>query len=408
MAEENSFPGGVGGAAGKFPASATPDYGELALVLTGGGARGAYQIGVLRYLTRRFPELRFPILTGVSAGAINVALLAQHHGTPAQAVEELAGLWGELSPERIFRVDVRALVGNMGRWGLQLAGGGVRETRVRGLVDTEPLLDLLYEALRPVNGELTGIDFNLQRGAVRAVAIGTTSYTTGQSVIWVQGREVKTWNRPQRRSVSTRLRVEHVMASAALPIFFPAVRIGTHWYGDGGVRLTAPLAPALHLGAHKILAISTRHPRTFQEADVPEIHGYPPPAQVLGVLYDAIFLDVIDQDAGRLERINDLVRHLPQERRDGMRQVDLLVLRPSRDLSSLARAVEPRLPRAFRLLTRGLGTRETKRPEVLSMLMFQRDYVNRLIELGEEDAARQADRITDFLASNGEAVSRSA
>jgi NTE family protein len=370
---------------------ATEDLGDLAVVLTGGGARGAYQVGVLCALARLFPELQMPILTGVSAGSINAALLAQHHGTLVQATEELAALWRELtSPSRIFRVNLAGLLRDAGSWG----------SRVQGLVDTEPLRQLLTEALSPVDGELTGIDYNLHRGTLRAVAIGTTSYTTGQAVIWVQGREVKTWERPQRRSVLTRLRVEHVMASASLPFFFPAVQIGDHWYGDGGIALTAPLAPAVHLGAHKILAVATRHQRSFEEADIPDVEGYPPPAQVLGVLFDAVFLDVIEQDVSRLQRMNDLLRRLPEEKRGGMRIIDLLVIRPSQDLTELAGQCEPRLPRAFRLLNRGLGTGKTERPELLSMMMFQSDYVDRLIRLGEEDTERQAEQIARFLAND--------
>jgi NTE family protein len=164
----------------------------------------------------------------------------------------------------------------------------------------------------------------------------------------------------------------------------------------------SPLSPALHLGAHKILAVSTRYERTFAEADVPEVSGYPPPAQVLGLLYNAIFLDLIDQDAIRMARINRLLRTLPPEHRDGMRPVELLVLRPSRDLGTLAGAYEPRLPRPFRLLTRGLGTRETESPDMLSMIMFQSDYMQRLIELGEEDTERRGDELAAFLESNGE------
>lgn len=381
--------------------SGTTDRGDLALVLTGGGARGAYQVGFLRYLARAYPELHIPVLTGVSAGAINIALLAQHHGTLTQATDELAALWAELTPERIFRVDTRSLLGNMGRWGLGLARSSSDERRIRGVVDTEPLRGFLEEALAPVNGEMTGIDYNLHRGTLRAVAIGTTSYTTGQSVIWTQGREIETWERPQRRSVQARLGVEHVMASAALPLFFPAVQIGDHWYGDGNVRLTAPLSPALHLGAHKIIAVSTRYNRDFEEADRPQVQGYPPPAQVMGVLFDAVFLDLIDQDALRMEKMNDVLRRVPEERRDGMRVVDLLVVRPSCDLARIAAEYEPRLPRPFRLLTRGLGTRETAAPDVLSMLMFQDDYVKRLIALGEEDGERRADEIDAFMSSNG-------
>ncbi|HEX8693744.1 MAG TPA: patatin-like phospholipase family protein [Longimicrobium sp.] len=382
-------------------AAATPDRGELAVVLTGGGARGAYQVGILRHLARRFPDLHIPIITGVSAGAINAAHLAQHHGTLPQAADELAALWMELTPERIFRVDVPALLANMGRWGMQLAGGGVRESRVRGLVDTAPLFELLNEALAPVDGELTGIDYNLHRGTLRAAAIVTTSYTTGQTVIWVQGRGIETWERPSRRAVETRLRVEHVMASAALPLFFPAVQVGTHWFGDGGIRLTAPLSPALHLGAHKILAISTHYDRTLAEAQTPEVAGYPPPAQVLGILYNAIFLDMVDQDIMRMERMNHVLRRLPPEGREGMRVVELMSIRPSRDLGALSREYEPRLPRAFRLLTRGLGTRETKSPDMLSLIMFQEDYVRALIELGEEDAERRGDELAEFIGSNG-------
>lgn len=383
------------------PSPGTTDRGDLALVLTGGGARGAYQVGILRYLAKRWPELNFPIITGVSAGAINAAHLAQSHGTFPQAVDELAALWGELTPDRIFRVDVGALLSNMGRWGMQLAGAGRRETRVRGLVDTAPLWELLAEALAPVDGELTGIDYNLHRGTLRAVAIGTTSYTTGQSVIWVQGRNLQTWERPSRRAVETRLKLEHVMASSALPLFFPAVQIGDHWHGDGGIRLTAPLSPALHLGAHKILAVSTHYERTLEEADRPRTHGYPPPAQVIGLLMDAIFLDVVDQDVMRMERMNDMLRLCPPAAAAGMRVVELMTFRPSRDLGAISREYEPRLPRAFRLLTRGLGTRETSSPDALSLMMFQDDYVKRLVEIGEEDAERRSDELEAFFASNG-------
>lgn len=379
------------------PFIGTEDRGGLALVLSGGGARGAYQVGVLRYLARRYPELQIPIITGVSAGAINVALLAQHHGTFPQAVEELRAIWSELTPDRIFRVDAPALLRNIGRWGIKLVGAGFVEPRARALMDTDPLRSLLEETLKPVDGELTGIDYNLHRGTLRAVALGTTNYTTGQSVVWVQGREIETWQRPMRRAVQTRLCVDHVMASAALPLFFPAVQIGSHWHGDGGIRLTAPLSPALHLGAHKILAIANRHAPTFREAATPVTAGYPPPAQVIGMLYEAVFLDLIDQDAVRMQRMNLLLNKLKPEERDGMRPVELMVMRPSRDLGALAADYEPRLPRGFRLLTRGLGTRETATPDVLSMMMFQDDYVKRLIALGERDAEARAEEFDAFL-----------
>jgi NTE family protein len=216
-------------------------------------------------------------------------------------------------------------------------------------------------------------------------------------VTWVQGRDVTLWQRPQRRSELASITVEHVMASSSLPMLFPAVRIGTEWYGDGGVRLTAPLSPALHLGATRILTIATRYSRSREEADRPLTDGYPPPAQVLSVLYNAIFLDLIDEDIMRLERMNRMLDDMPPTDREGMRLVEILVLRPSRDLGKLAGEFEPRLPRAFRYLTRGLGTRRTTSPDILSLLMFQADYLRRLVELGEGDVEANKDRIDAFL-----------
>lgn len=377
---------------------ATPDYGDLALVMGGGGARGAYQVGLLRYLARRYPSLRIPILTGVSAGAVNVAYLAQHVGTFPEAVERLDRLWRALSPDQVFRVDAPALLSSFVRWGVRLlAGGTAAEPKTRGLVDTAPLREYLARALRSEDGVLTGIERNLERGALRAVALSTTDYGTGQSIVWLQGRNIEVWERPKRRSVQARLGVDHVMGSAALPFFFPAVRIGDSWHGDGGVRLAAPLSPALHLGAHKILAVSTRYERSMAEANTPLIRGYPPPAQVLSILYNAIFLDLIDQDVIRLERMNWVLRKLPPAERGGLRIVDILVLRPSRDLGKLSREYEVLLPSFFRFMTRGLGTRQTASPDILSLLMFQSDYVGRLIELGEQDAEARADELDGFL-----------
>jgi NTE family protein len=375
----------------------SPDLGEIALVMGGGGARGASQVGLLRYLARRYPDLRLPILTGVSAGAVNVAHLAQHTGTFSSAVTSLERLWRSLSPEQVFHVDAPTLLANFVRWGIRLATGGTTETQTRGLVDTSPLRSFLTRALVPQDGVLTGIDQNIARGSLRAVALSTTDYGTGQSIVWMQGRNIEEWERPKRRSVSTRLTVDHVMGSSALPFFFPAVRIGDSWHGDGGIRLTAPLSPALHLGAHKILAISTRYDRSQAEANRPLIRGYPPPAQVLSILYNAIFLDLIDQDVLRLERMNFVLRKLPPAERSGMRVVNILVLRPSRDLGKLSSEYEPLLPGPFRFLTRGLGTRQTASPDILSLLMFQADYLGRLIELGEADAEARADEIERFL-----------
>lgn len=389
------------------PADATPvargrTHGpqDLALVLTGGGARAAYQIGLLRCLARRAPDLRVPIITGVSAGAVNATHLASHHGTLPQAVDELVALWSELTPERVFRADALAIGGAAGRWIVRLVSGGtMRGSGVRGLVDTSPLQSYLEETLAAVRGEVTGVDANLARGRLKALALTATSYTTGQSVVFIHGRDVEPWRRPQRVAVETRIRVEHVMASAALPLFFPAIRVGDAWYGDGGIRATAPLSPALHLGARRILAVSTRFQRTQAEADTHEVVGYPPPAQVAGVLLNAVFLDMIDQDVLNLERVNRLLERVPERKWKDMHPVKIVVVRPSRDLARLAGEYEPRLPRAFRYMTRGLGSRETRSPDMLSMIMFQQDYIRRLMELGENDAEARKDEILELLAS---------
>lgn len=378
---------------------AARDPGELAFVLTGGGARAAYQVGILDWLARRYPDLDVPIITGVSAGAVNAAHLASHHGTFRQAMVELCALWGGLGIDDVFRVDPLSLAGIGGRWLLRLVlGGAVRTPRVRSLLETDPLRRYLSETLAAVDDRLTGIDYNLELGRLKALAISTTSYTTGQSVVWIQGRDPDLWTRPKRRSVHTRITVDHVMASAALPFFFPAVRLeDKHWYGDGGIRLTAPLSPSLHLGAHRILAISTRFERSQEEADTPAIVGYPPPAQIAGLLLNSIFLDLVDQDALRLETMNRVLETLPEEERGGMRVVKMLVMRPSRDLGRLAAEYEPRLPRTLRLLSRALGTRETRSPDLVAMLLFQPDYLSHLIALGREDAERSADKLIELI-----------
>jgi NTE family protein len=227
--------------------------------------------------------------------------------------------------------------------------------------------------------------------------VTTSSYSAGTSVTWVEGQEIGPWQRSHRLGVSCRLNVEHVMASTSLPLLFPSVALGGEWHGDGGIRLSAPLSPAIHLGARRILAISTRHRSGLgAAANAPMIDGYPPPAQIAGSLINALFLDLIDGDALRLERLNELLARVPEDRRDGLRPVDLMLVRPSRDLGALANEYEPQLPRGFRFLTRGLGTRQTRSNDFLSLVMFQHDYLKQLIELGRADAEARLDELLAF------------
>ena len=371
---------------------------DLGIVMGGGGARAAYQIGFLRCAARLFPNLRIPYVTGVSAGAINAALLASHHGTFIQAVDELTQLWGNLTVDHVFRTDSRTLAVNLWRWGTELVSGGkVIGKRVRSLVDTQPLRSYLEDCLHAVDGEITGIAYNLETGRLKAAAISTSRYSTGQSITWVQGRDIEIWERPHRRAREAVLTVEHVMASTALPLFFPAVELEDGWHGDGSIRLTAPLSPALHLGARRIIAISTRYQRSVAEANHPMVRGYPPPAQVVGTLMNSAFLDMLDHDAMELERLNALVSSLPEEKRLGLRPLKLLILRPSVDLGRLAYEYEAQLPRVFRFLTRGLGTRNTQSPDLLSFILFQPDYLRALMEVGDRDATAREDEIAAFL-----------
>jgi NTE family protein len=379
-----------------------PDPGPLALVMGGGGARAAYQVGFLRALAREEPELELPIITGVSAGAINAVHLAAHPGNFAEAVEDLAGLWNSLTMEQVFRVDLRHLAMNALRWGFQLASGGLGgPPGIRGLVDTSPLRSFLTGCLGTADGPIPGIEEKLRSGRLRAVAISTSSYSTGRSLTWVQGDSVAEWTRPQRQAVRTEIQLDHVMASAALPLFFPAIQIGDEWYGDGGIRLAAPLSPALHLGAHRIISISTRFRRLPGEEER-VIHGYPPPAQVAGALMNSVFLDLLDQDAWRVEVMNELLRRLPEEARHPYRIVRLLTLRPSRDLGRLAGEYEVRLPRGFRFLIRGLGTRETRSPDILSFLLFEPGYIQLLLEMGERDGEARMGEILELARGGAE------
>ncbi len=362
----------------------------LALVLSGGGARAAYQVGVLRYLAREFPHDVPDILTGVSAGGINAAFLAARQESYPVKIAELSEMWKNLHIDQVFRVGLGDLAWRSVRWAGRLGSGGTSPLpNAKSLVDTTPLRDVLERELRAGRGPIPGIQTSLYDGWLRAFALTGSSYTTGQSITWVQTREddvMPSWERPARKSTCCPLRVDHVMASAALPFFFPAIEVDGAWFGDGGIRLTAPLSPAIHLGAKQIIAVTTRYARTREEADRPMITGYPPPAQVAGVLFNAIFLDQLDGDALQLRLINELIEKLPAEQQQGLRPIDLLVVRPSADLGRLANAYEAELPKGFRFLTRGLGTRETRSNDMLSLVMFQPDYVKRLLELGEADA----------------------
>jgi NTE family protein len=379
--------------------------GGLALALSGGAARAAYQAGVLRGISHFAPGLRPEVITGVSAGAINTAFLASRSTPYPETCAALVDLWSGLTVDRVFSVNSAALARNVSRWGMRLLSGKHGGTlRTRGAVDTAPLRELLHEYLRASGEHIPGIAASIARGPLRSVAVTASSYTSGQSITWVQGRCPSGWERPHRRSAAEEIQVDHILASAALPLFFPAVRVDGEWYGDGGIRLTHPLSPAVHLGAERILAISVRSKPSAANAGLERpstiSDGYPTPAHILGQLHQAVFLDQFDADADQLRRMNRMVESMPLQSRGDLRRVEILVLRPSCDLGELAEQHEPKLPWLFRYLTRGLGTAESRGNDALSLVMFQPDYLQHLIEVGEKDAlARRAD-IERFLAQS--------
>jgi NTE family protein len=373
------------------------------LVLTGGGARAAYQVGALSALAEICGGDRSPfqILSGVSAGAINAVSVASGADEFPLAVTRLAQVWRTLTPDRVYRTDARHLVGIGSRWLRDLSAGGLLgSSRINYLLDTAPLRELLASTI-----PISRLAPHFRSGLLRGVAVSTTSYATGLAVTFFDGaRDVQEWFRSTRIGVRHRLRLPHVLASSAIPIFFPPVKIHGHYYGDGCVRLHTPLSPAIHLGAQRILAIGV-HPVPAVElpperARAPR-HDRLPPSEIAGVLLNAVFLDAIEEDLERLERINRTVALLPPEQRgtaaQPLRAIPTLVLRPSQDLGTLAADQYGRFPRMLRYLLKGIGANGETGSDLLSYLAFEPEYVGRLMDLGRSDTLRRRVEIEAFL-----------
>jgi NTE family protein len=368
-----------------------PTVRHNALVLGGGGARAAYQAGVLQYVGEAFPNAPMSILTGVSAGSINAAHLADDPVSWNDATRRLAACWTDLCTQRV--VEPRSL------WtlGTQLLRGAASPQQ--SLLDTRPLRVFLRSRLRTgAHERLTGVRENLNAGRLRALALSTSNYATMQTVTWTEGCAIENWARPNRIGRQAELTLDHVMASAALPLLFPAVQLDDAWHGDGGIRLLDPLAPAIHLGADRLFVISTRYERSRSEADTPSSSAYPSPLQIAGMLVNVLMLDLVEHDAAVLRRINRLVRRLRPEERGRLRPIDLLIIRPSVDLGALAQDYTLELGRTLGTVLNVLRDRQQGTPDWLSMLLFEPGYIERLLEIGYADARRQHERIGAFFA----------
>jgi NTE family protein len=367
----------------------------VGLVLTGGGARAAYQVGALRAIADLVGDAcPFDVVAGVSAGAINGAAVASTADDFAAGVASLEATWRGLAPDRVYRTDAPNLAGIAAGWLRQLAGGGcLGEPDVNALLDTAPLRELLARTLR-----VDRIRAHVASGRLRGAALTATAYRTGTAVTFFDAApEVAPWTRTGRTGRRTELALEHVLASAAIPIFFPPVGLVDGPYGDGCIRLTAPLSPAIHLGAERIVAIGIR---AADPADTGDGTGTPSPAEIAGVLLDAVFLDSLEADAERLERINTTLSTMPavEPPRQALRRIPLLVLRPSTDLGRLAAAPYRELPWALRYLLRGIGADGEHGWDLISYLAFEPGYVARLVELGHRDTMARRAELLDFLA----------
>jgi NTE family protein len=367
-------------------------------VLTGGGARAAYQVGALRALAELAPRgpLPFPVVAGISAGAINAMALACAAHDFRAGTEALRQTWAELRPDRIFRTGTFKLAATGGRWLRDLGGGGfLGGNSINYLLDPAPLRKLLCQVLA-----LARLRRHIKAGRLRGVAVSATSYLTGTGVTWYEGApDIRPWLRTNRAGERARLTVDHVLASASIPLFFPPVKVGDAFYGDGCVRMVYPMSPAIHLGAERIVTISVR--QNPGEASAAPAGERLPLSTIAGVLLNAVFLESIDTDLERLERVNRTLALVPPERLLGrdveLRHLPVLALRPSADLGQLAVDEYHRFPAMLRYLLRGIGVTADSGVELLSHLAFEPIYIGRAMELGYRDTMARRDEVEAFL-----------
>ena len=371
--------------------------GRVALVLTGGGARAAYQVGALmavREVWGKRPDNPFPILCGTSAGAINAVALAVFAADFNAGVRKLAYIWRNFNVGQIYRSDTLAIAESVLRWGSAIFLGWLIHQSPRSLLDNSPLRTLLEKHL-----DFTRIGQAVADGHLQAVTVTASGYTSGESLSFFQGREdLQPWRRAQRVGLRTELKIDHLMASSAIPFVFPAVRINREYFGDGSMRQLAPISPVIHLGAERILVIAggRRSEEARQRAD-----SYPSLAQVAGHAMSSIFLDGLSTDLERLERINATVAAIPPELRHSagipLKPIETLVIAPSQRLDYLAARHRNALPRALRLVLRGIGATRKNGSVLLSYLLFEKGYTRALMELGYRDAMSRRVELARFL-----------
>jgi NTE family protein len=374
--------------------------GKSGLVLAGGGARAAYQVGVLQALKEILPDPRvnpFAIICGTSAGAVNAGALAVHADDFGGAVDKLLGVWRGFEPHHVYRADFPGVAANSLKWFAGFLFGAFLKNKRISLLDNRPLESLLARHL-----DFSRIAHNVKAGALDAVAITCSGYTSGQSCSFFEGHEeFEGWQRSQRIGIKTRIAVEHLMASSAIPFLFPPYKLNREYFGDGSMRQVAPVSPALHLGSDRVLVVGTARIRH----DTPErTRGdlYPTLAQIAGHVMNSIFLDSLAVDLERLERINRTISAVPPETLKKMgltlHHVDVLVLTPSEPLETIAVKHVRNLPWTIRFLLRSVGAMRRGGANLASYLLFENGYCNELITLGYNDTLKRRDEVEAFLA----------
>lgn len=373
-----------------------PTTSRTALVLSGGGARGAYQVGVLKALAELLPEektLPFPILCGSSAGAINAAVLACHASRFKVGVRRLEQVWANFTSDQIYRADAWGMTLNSLRWFASLFRPRHLPPSRRSLLDNAPLRRLLKRIIR-----FDHIESALQRGHLFALSVTCSGYGSGESVSFFEGHpELASWQRFRRAGARTRIGIDHLLASSAIPLLFPAVKIHREYFGDGSVRFLAPVSPALHLGADRVMIIGVAGTERAERKAM-EGHRYPTLAEIAGQVLDSVFVDSLNSDLEQLQRVNQTLERIPGAALPDLdlRPIETLVISPSRNLASLSGKHTRSLPPVVRFFFRRAGITQQTGSTVLSYLLFESSYTRELIALGHADALRQKDEILRF------------
>lgn len=374
-----------------------------ALILSGGGARAAYQVGVLQAFSHLLPHLQnpFPIICGTSAGAINALSLAASRQEFCDATQALARIWRELSIEQVYYADWHHLSAGLLKVAGSLLNKGVGKNAPLALLDNTPLRELLTHLINFDN-----LDVRIKRGELEAVCITALGYASGDSVSFFQGVPyLQSWRRARRVGQAARLTVDHLLASSAIPTIFPSVYLGQEYFGDGAMRQVAPISPALHLGADRIVVIGVsgnRNPENWIKRNLPVRHS-PSMGQIVGQMFNSAFIDALEGDLEHLERVNALLNLVDPEKLTGpisyLRPVETLIISPSKPLDKIAGRHVRDLPRSMRFFLRAIGaTASSGGASAASYLLFSQQYCQELIELGYHDAMQERSAIEKFFA----------